>query len=324
MNGAEGYRFPQIPQELQLASAGLPGSTLRFFYFCRKSLEVYKSLPVLLVLLFVTMYATSQDTAMQVPKRPHKNFLIHDRPWEIEVPLWIPGFAGELVYGDIDLEGEDGEDPGDPGDPGDGTGNILSRIFTKDWYLKFLFLGRATYENKGLLFQFDGFGGGIAETVKFKLTDKGIVQLNFRILNFRIVSGYRLWQKTSGRQNFRYELYGYVGARVHANKIDSDLNNFVNRLDINPVWMEPIIGIQNQFNFKRWKIILQGDYGGLFVHTKYSSLFQTMVYYRTGRVTSLKLGWNHLNLNHESTFRGEYLKVGISLSGPAAGLTFHF
>ncbi|MEA3478027.1 MAG: hypothetical protein U9R60_07600 [Bacteroidota bacterium] len=47
----------------------------------------------------------------------------NDRPWSIEIPLWIPGFRGDFAYGDIDLEGEDGTDPGDPENP-PGGGNI--------------------------------------------------------------------------------------------------------------------------------------------------------------------------------------------------------
>ena len=285
---------------------------------------MFRSLTILLIIVFTALQALSQVTATNTPERPGKSFLAEDRPWGIEIPLWIPGYAGELVYGEVDVEGEDGEDPGDPGDPGDGGGNIFSRIFTQDWFVKFLFLGRASYENKGFLVQLDGFGGGIAETVKFKLTNRDIVQLNYRVLNFRGIAGYKLLERTSRKKNFRYELFGYLGARVHGNKISSDLNDVINRIDINPVWAEPLIGIQNQFNFKRWLIILQGDYGGLFVHTKYSSLIQTMVYYRTGRLTSVKFGWNHLNLNHESTYRGDHLRIQVTLSGPAAGLTFHF
>jgi len=37
-----------------------------------------------------------------------------DRKWSLELPLWVPGFAGEFAYGDVSIEGEDGSDPGTP------------------------------------------------------------------------------------------------------------------------------------------------------------------------------------------------------------------
>jgi len=95
-------------------------------------------------------------------------------------------------------------------------------------------------------------------------------------------------------------------------------------MDVSATWAEPVLGIQNQFNFQRWFILLQGDFGGYLVNTKNSSLLQAMVYYRTGRLTSIKLGWNYLTLNHEESYLDEDLRIRVTPSGPIAGITFHF
>jgi len=71
-------------------------------------------------------------------------------------------------------------------------------------------------------------------------------------------------------------------------------------------------------------MVLQADYGGLFIESKYSIQLSGYVYYRSGRFISLKFGWNHLDLNHCGTFLKEDYKVNISLSGPSVGLVFHF
>ena len=95
----------------------------------------------ILVLLCVTVLLSSageaQDSIPKKKKRPEKNFLIDNRPFTYEIPLWIPGFRGEFAFGDINISGGDGEDPGDPGDPDDDEGVFLGKIFTPKFYLKF-------------------------------------------------------------------------------------------------------------------------------------------------------------------------------------------
>ncbi len=78
----------------------------------------------------------AQDTLSRKEIRVQQaNYLLKDRPWTIEVPLWIPGYAGSFAYGEISIEGEDGYDPVNPIEPPGGIGGILSRLFTDDWYL---------------------------------------------------------------------------------------------------------------------------------------------------------------------------------------------
>jgi len=62
------------------------------------------------------------------------------------------------------------------------------------------------------------------------------------------------------------------------------------------------ISILNQFTFKRWLLVFQGDYGGFFINSKYSNMPSAYRYYRKGKSISFKLGWNYLSLNHQEIF----------------------
>ena len=258
-------------------------------------------------------------------KKLKKNYLLDDRNWTVEVPLWIPGFAGDFSYGDIILEGEDGGDPGDPSDPGDDNKpGWIDRVFTKEWYLKFFFLTKIAYEKGRFSAQLDGITGAVGASVKFNYNNKQIVQANFRTINARLYAGYKFVNMNSKSKKFRYELFGYLGTRTHFQKVYSDLDGLLNKLDINLQWTEPIIGIQNQFTFKRWMFIIQGDYGGLFVSNKWSDQFTFTCFYRSGKFTSIKIGWNRLDLNHRDILGPEEVRLTFRFSGPSLGLAFNF
>ena len=69
-------------------------------------------------MVFLPTETYSQDTLTKKQWRKlQKNFLLTQRCWTVEAPLWIPGFAGAFAYGDIDIEGEDGIDPVHPIEP---------------------------------------------------------------------------------------------------------------------------------------------------------------------------------------------------------------
>ena len=286
-----------------------------------------KFLLILICFCFIPALSDAQDTLTKKEKwAQQKNFLIPGRPWTLELPLWIPGFAGSFAYRDVTIEGEDGVDPENPIEPppGGDFGKILSRLFTKNWYLKFFYLTKISYENKGFLVQLDGIIGEVGNSVKFNYNNNEIVQANFQTFNLRFIAGYKIVDKRAGNDKFRYELYGYMGTRVHFQRIYSDLNNTINKLDINPIWAEPVFGLQNQFSWKKWFLAVQGDYGGFFINSKYSFQLTTYAYYRTGRFNSIKFGWNHLDLNHRGTFQNEDYNLNFTLSGPTVGFVFLF
>lgn len=258
-------------------------------------------------------------------RKQQKSFLLLKRPWTVELPLWIPGFAGSFAYGDIDIEGEDGVDPEHPIEPppGGDIGKIISRLFSSSDYLKFFFITRIAYERKKIIFQFDAITGAVGSSVKFNYNNREIVQANFRTTNMRLFGGYKILELESNNNKFRYELFGYFGLRAHFHRVYSDLNEGVNKLDIHPHWIEPVIGVHNQFTFKNWLLVFQADYGGLFVNNKYSDQISTYVFYRMGKLTSLKIGWNHLHLNQSGVFFKEEYKIRATFSGPTVGIAFH-
>lgn len=276
-------------------------------------------------LAFSTLSLCQEELSKHELKLQKKNFLLKDRPWTIEIPLWIPGFAGDLSYGEISLEGEDGGDPSDPGDPDDNEKpNWLERIFSEEWYLKFFFLSRFAYEKGKFLAQLDGIAGAMGYNVKFNYNNKDIVKANFRTVNVRLFAGYKLLELNSKSKKFRFSLHPYIGVRSHFQRVWSDLDGIANRLDIHPYWIEPIIGIRNEFTLKRWKFIAMIDYGGYFVSNKWSNQISLLAYYRSGSYTSIKLGWNILQLNHLGTIAQEELRLKVLLTGPSAGVAFHF
>ena len=95
-------------------------------------------------------------------------------------------------------------------------------------------------------------------------------------------------------------------------------------LDINPIWVEPLIGLENQFTWKRWMFIFQGDYGGLLFQGKQSVQLSAYAHFRMGGLTSIKFGWNHLYLDQKNVFLQQDYTVKMTLSGPAVALAFHF
>ena len=278
-------------------------------------------------LLLMTFYAVAQDTVREVSnKKKQKSFLVPGKPWTVELPVWIPGFAGSFAYGEVTIEGEDGVDPEHPVEPPPGgiIGEILSRLFTKDWYLKFFFLTKIAYENNRFLVQLDGFTGAVGHSTKFNYNNQQVVQANFRSTNLRLVGGYKVVNAYSKNRKFRYELFGYIGVRAYFQNVTSDLDGLYDHLNFHPFWIEPVLGLQNQFTFKRWMIVLQGDYGGFFVSSKYSTQYTGYVYYRAGKFTSVKLGWNHLRLNQKGVFLKQDYNIKATFSGPAVGVVFHF
>ncbi len=286
-----------------------------------------KGFLLVIVLFLLSNISLAQDSLSKKQVRKQKsNFLLTERHWSVELPIWIPGFAGTFAYGGVEIEGEDGVDPVHPIEPppGGDFGKILSRLFQSDWYLKFFFLTKVAYENDKVLFQFDAISGSVGNSVKFKLNNKDIVKADFRTVNFRLIGGYKLFETISKNNTFKYELFGYVGGRVHFHSLSSQLNGDGISLEITPAWWEPVIGIQNQFTFKRWFLVFQGDYGGLFFNSKYSNQISMYSYFRTGKITSVKLGWNHLQLNHVGTFLREDYKIKATFSGPSIGIAFHF
>jgi len=217
-----------------------------------------KKFIIIFVSLFVlTATVNAQDTLTKKEiRKQQKSFLIPGRPWSVEIPLWVPGFAGAFSYGDVDLEGEDGEDPGDPGDPGKpppggGLGDIISRLFSSEFYVRYFYMGRVSFEKKRFHTEFDAFGGEVGGAIKFNLNNKDIVKASFRMINTRLIAGYKIVNVDGKRKKFKYGLVAFIGARASFSRIYSELTGVSKKLEINPATYMPIVGLQNQFIWKR-------------------------------------------------------------------------
>lgn len=285
-----------------------------------------KKIVILIIFAFISIaFVSAQDTIPPKKKnvKLEKSFLREYRPWFVEIPIWIPGFRGELAYGDISLEGEDGEDPGDPEEP-PGGGNIWSRLFTSSTYLKFFFMGKVGYTKNRFIAQIENVAGGIGHSVNFRFNNRTIVQVNIRAVLTRAIAGFAFYQKESRNQKRKFKAYGYIGLRIHFIKLYSDLDRLINKLDINPVITEPIAGIRLQLALKKWLFVVQSDIGGFYIKENLSFMTTANIYYRISNLLSVRFGWMDWDMNNRKTFKGENLILKIHLSGPSTGLTFHF
>jgi hypothetical protein len=248
--------------------------------------------------------------------------------WQLEIPIWIPGFRGDFVYGDISLKGEDGNYPGPVNPieppPEEDDGNIFSRLFTSSLYIKFFMMGRIGYVNGDFSASLTGFTGGVGSSLYFRLNNKELVQASYRAAWLRLHAGYELFESTSRNRDFRYELIGTSGVRVNYMTISSDLNNIINRLDLKSTWTEFLIGIKNRLIWDDWFIILSGDIGNFYTGRNYSYMIQFFVYYRLGELVSFRAGWTDFDINHERVILNETLTLNVHLSGPNLGFTFKF
>lgn len=274
----------------------------------------------------------SQNEKRSSKEAPEKSFLRDDRPLSLEIPIWVPGFRGEFAYGDVSIEGEDGQSPGipenpieppPPGEPPWGGGNIISRLFNSSTYLKFFFMARVSYEKNNLLFQSDAFSGAIGNKVNFIFNDKTVANANLGTHFIRVFAGYRFVDTYLVHEKLRYELYTSVGLRAYLINLESNLDRITSRLDIDPTWVEPLIGIQNQLSMKNWLLVLTMDYGGYFVKDKSSFMINLLYYYRISQLISLKAGWSDWDVKHKGSYKDENLYLKIHLSGPSLGISFH-
>ena len=111
-----------------------------------------------------------EDFSRKQVRKEAANYFYPEKPWTVEIPLWIPGYAGSFAFGDISLEGEDGVDPINPIEPPDGIlGNIkiFKRLFKDEWYLRFFFLSKISWEKNNFLTQVDALYGSVGENVKY-------------------------------------------------------------------------------------------------------------------------------------------------------------
>ena len=288
-------------------------------------MRLYSTLIVLNTLLSVIVLA--QDTSTTSSIYDEGSFLNRDKNWELTIPIWVPGFRGDFTYGDISLEGEDGNDPGDPGDPTEppsSGGNILSRLFNSSSFLKFFFMGKATYTKDKLIVSLDSFSGRVGERVEFILNNREVATADYFTFLSRLIVGYSFYEFENTSHSLRLTVYGYTGLRAHYVELTSNLNRNTRSLDVNKFWGEVLFGLSNHLALDDWLFRLQGDIGGFNKGNNFSYMVQATCSYRMSNLLSIKLGWTDWDVRYRGDVKDEKLTLNVHLSGPNMGLTFHF
>lgn len=278
---------------------------------------------LLIIFSFSSLVCQSQK------QKKEKSFLIDDQKWSFELPVWVPGFRGSLSYGSISIDGEDGNvpelppTPGNPIEPVD-PGNIFSRLFSVNSELRFFFIGKATFQSRKFIAAAETVGGSIGSTLKFNYNNTDIVQLSINATIGRVIAGYELLEKRTVSNKLRMQLYGITGVRLYIFKFQSTLINSIDILDLNPVWLDPLIGLQFQLDLKNWQFIIANDFGGFNINNRLSYSTQLIVYYRISNLISIRTGWTDLDIQYKGNILGKELKWRTRLSGPSLGIGFHF
>lgn len=276
--------------------------------------------------LLIVVFSFSNFLVFGQKSKKEKSFLTDNQKWTLELPIWIPGFRGSLSYGSITIDGEDGSVPELPPTPTNPIepGNIFSRLFSTNTELRFFFVGRATFQSKKFIFIAEDMGGSIGKSLQFNYNNTELVQLSINGNIGRIFIGYELLEKRTNNNKMRMQLYGYAGSRLYIFKFHSTLNDPVNNLNLNPIWLDPLIGLQFQLDMKNWQFIISNDLGNFYISDRFSYSTQILVYYRISKLISIRTGWTDLDVRHKSIVLGEELKWTTHLSGPSLGIAFHF
>lgn len=285
-----------------------------------------KHLINIISIIFIFLTANNCFAQNSSPGKPQKaSFLTDSTKWSIEVPMWIPGFRGEFTYGDIDLEGEDGVIP-EPENPIEkpGFGDAFKRLFRTSGSLNYFFISAVSYKNNRYLGEMDLFAGSIGGKLSFRYNNQTLVKAKVDGLLFRVIGGYNFYDTMILNEKAKYNLYGYVGLRFHNFEIESSLDKVQRQLDIDPFWVEPILGVKNELLFNRWRFVAQADMGSFGVDRKMSYLLNFFTYYKLSNLLTFKLGWNTWYINYNDRYRNEKLKLKVHLAGPAGSLAFTF
>lgn len=277
------------------------------------------------ILIFLTQVTAAQDSTLVLSSKKKQSYLTDTRNWTIEIPIWIPGFRGEFAYGDIGIEGEDGTDlsPENPIEK-PGFGDAFKRLFKTGWNLNYFFVTNVAYHKGKFYGELDAFSGTVGAHIKFRYNNKKLVNAQFHSDLARIAGGYQLAERWTNSDKARYRLWAYGGARLHNFNIKSELSGINKSLHVDPLWVEPLLGVKNEFSLDYWKFIVQADMGSFGINDKFSYMLNAYAFYRISNLLSVKVGWNTWHSKYNDRFKNEDLFLKVHLAGPAASLKFSF
>lgn len=225
----------------------------------------------------------------------------------------------------MELEGEDGTIPR-PEHPIEkpGFGDVFKRLFKTGWDLNYFFVTSVSYSNKRFFGEFDVFSGTVGASLKFRYTNSKLVSADVHSDLIRLVGGYQLYKHPVLWNKANYKLFVYAGIRGHNFKLTSNLDNIGKPLNVDPLWIEPVLGLKNELSFDYWKLVIQADMGSFGIDDKFSYMLNFHAYYRISNLLSFKLGWNAWYINYNDRFKDESLKLKVHLAGPVGALVFDF
>lgn len=260
-----------------------------------------------LLLILTTTKGVTQNTN---EKKYYTNINKH---WLAEIPLWVPGFRGQLAYGEYDFSSS-----------GDKEEKDYEKLNSK-FGIEFYFVGRLAAKYNNFWFQLDAFSGKVSSAYKYTSLignkEKKFVDIIIHGTIPRLVSGYSLWQ-ISNENHFKLEVIPYVGMRYVSIYLKSDVFDITNVIDVKPDWFEAVIGVYIPIDYKRFRIEFESDYG--FVNSKNSFNVSNRNRYRISELVDVQLGCNFLQLKYVGTVGEEKLNTNIKLFGPTAGVGFRF
>lgn len=285
-----------------------------------------KSLGIFFIVCLISIRAIfAQDSNTDTKIKSKKSYLTDTGHWTIEIPIWVPGFRGEFAFGDVKIEGEDGTDPlpEHPIEPPE-FGDVFKRLFKSNFSLNYFFLSSVSYTNKRFYSELDMFSGAVGEELVFRYNNQSLVSAKAHSDLLRLSAGYQLYRHSLFSDKARYLLYGYGGMRLHNFKVESNLDNTGISLKIDPLWIEPILGLRNEINFDYWQLIIQADMGSFGVNDNFSYQLNFYAYYRISNLLSIKAGWNSWLSKYQDRFKNDDLELKVHLAGPVTALVFNF
>jgi hypothetical protein len=273
---------------------------------------MYTSKLLQFFILIVVILKTSTNTFSQNTKTD-KHYINNKKHWLVELPIWVPGFRGQLSYPDASLSS---------------SGNSKEKEFERlnnQVGLEFYLVGRVAAQYNKLWTQADIFSGEVSSAVTYTsligTKDSEIIYLKIQGTIPRLVVGYSIFAKTN-KKNFKLEVIPYAGMRYVGFHIQSTVFDSKKILNTKLNWFEPLLGVYVPLKYKRIKIEIQADYGT--TGTKGSLAVSNRYRYRISKLIDIQLGWTLISLTHKGTIEEEELKAKIRLFGPTAGVGFNF
>jgi hypothetical protein len=238
-------------------------------------------------------------------------------PWTITAPLWVPGFSGQFVIGDLDVEGEpeDGEPPG--------TG-IFKRLFGSNTSLEYFFVGRVRYSHDSWYGEIDSYGGRVGNSVVFLTPDFPIVSGSVRAILSRAVAGY-LMMAGQGRRRGVRDVRFYFGVRHTSTRVRATFERTSLTVDKTVSWVDPLVGVDVPIVLgHKWLFRFRGDIGGFGIKSRFVWSAAADVHFRPSRLIDLGAGWNVIDVYYRGNVKDERVTLDYLLMGPQLSIGFRF